>query len=60
MGRGGIVTDRREADRTDESSASRAAERAVADAIEEAVSVPSSIEEQAPLDAAELEEIEDR
>ena len=54
------MTDRREADRTDESSASRAAERAVADAIEEAVSVPSSIEEQAPLDAAELEEIEDR
>ena len=35
-----------------------AAEKTVADAIEEAVDVPSSIEEQALLDAAELEEIE--
>ena len=34
------------------------AEKAVADAIEEAVDVPASIEEQAMLDAAELEEIE--
>lgn len=36
----------------------RAAEKSVADSIEAAVSVPSSIEEQALLDAAELEEIE--
>lgn len=54
------MPDRHEAQRTDESLASRAAEKAVADAIEEAVGVPSSIEEQALLDAAELEEIEDR
>lgn len=37
-----------------------AAEKAVADAIEEAVDVPSSIEEQAMLEAAEIEEIENR
>lgn len=35
-----------------------AAEKAVADAIEDAIGVPASIEEQALLDAAEIEEIE--
>lgn len=35
-----------------------AAEKNVADAIEDTVDVPSSIEEQAMLEAAEIEEIE--
>lgn len=52
------MTERRHSDRSAEADAR--AEKAVADAIEAAVSVPASIEEQALLDAAELEEVEER